>query len=236
MPPSKSQMHVLPGDPPIEVLLRRSTRARRFSLRVSRADGRVSLSLPVWAAEDEALDFLRTRETWLRGHVSAAPKQKRPVLGGMFPIFGTDRPILPGPGRAARFDGKVIRVPNGPQLGPRLRVLLRALARERLARAVASHAESLGRGYGRITLRDPRSRWGSCTSNGNLMFSWRLVMAPPEILDYVAAHEVAHLVEMNHSDRFWKLCHQLCPATPEHRIWLRQEGPQLQSWSFDGTA
>ena len=229
-----SGVHVLDGEPPIEVQIRRSVRARRFSLSVSRSDGRVRLSLPIWAAEAEALDFLQSREDWLRSHVAAAPVEKRPEIGGMLPLGGTLRPILAGPGRAARFDGGVLRVPEGARAAPRIKVLLIAMARERLGLAVAQHAAALGKPHGRITLRDPRSRWGSCTAQGNLMFSWRLIMAPPEILDYVAAHEVAHLVEMNHSDRFWALCTQLCPETRLHRRWLRAHGPELLSWRFDG--
>ncbi len=232
----QSRLHVLDGEPPIEVQIRRSARAQRFSLSVSRADGRVRLSLPVWAAEAEALDFLAAREGWLRRHVAAAPREQRPLIGGMLPVCGTMRPIQAGPGRAARFDGGVISVPDDARIGPRIKALLVTMARERLGDAVARHAEKLGRRYGRITLRDPRSRWGSCTSAGNLMFSWRLIMTPPEILDYVAAHEVAHLIEMNHSDRFWSLCTELSPQTREHRSWLRREGPRLLSWRFDGMA
>ena len=108
------------------------------------------------------------------------------------------------------------------------------MARERLTSAVAAYAETLGRPFGRITLRDPRSRWGSCSSKGDLMFSWRLIMAPPEVLDYVAAHEVAHLAEMNHSDRFWAVCRRLCPETDKHRRWSKQNGAELLAWRFEG--
>lgn len=234
MPPKPHpSVHVLPGDPPIEVALRRSERARRFSLRVSRTDGQVSLSLPTWAAEAEALVFLRDREGWLRRHVAAAGSVRWPEIGGLLPLAGADRPICAGPGRSARFDGQVVSVPDDGRVGPRIRALLRSLARERLVAAVARHAATLGRRHGRITLRDPRSRWGSCTSSGDLMFSWRLIMAPPDVLDYVAAHEVAHLAEMNHSARFWAICQKLCPETPRHRDWLKTNGPSLLSWRFD---
>ncbi|MCS6624219.1 M48 family metallopeptidase [Roseibacterium beibuensis] len=227
--------HVLPGDPPVEVRLRRSARAKRFSLRVSRSDGRVSLSLPQWAPEAEALAFLRAREDWVRRHLQDAPPPKLARVGAMVPICGTLRPVESGPGRAARFDGGVIHVPPGPREGARIKALLTALARDRLASAVARHAETLGRVPGRLTLRDPRSRWGSCSARGDLMFSWRLIMAPPEILDYVAAHEVAHLAEMNHSAAFWAVCHQLCPETDRHRAWLKAHGADLLSWRFDST-
>jgi len=111
--------------------------------------------------------------------------------------------------------------------------LLTALARERLLGAVARHAEALGRPAGKITLRDTRSRWGSCSSKGDLMFSWRLIMAPPAVLDYVAAHEVAHLAEMNHSARYWAVCEQLCPEYRVHRRWLKQSGAALLAWRFE---
>jgi predicted metal-dependent hydrolase len=226
--------HVLPGNPPVEVLLRRNARAKRFSLRVSRADGRVSLSLPTWAPEAEALAFLRAREDWVRSHLQQAPKRQIARIGAHLPICGVPRDVVGGAGRAARFRDGRIEVPAGPREGPRIKALLSAMARERLTAAVTTHANALGRPFHRITLRDPRSRWGSCSSKGDLMFSWRLIMAPPEVLDYVAAHEVAHLAEMNHSDRFWSVCRQLCPDTDAHRKWIRTHGADLLAWRFDG--
>lgn len=215
------------------VLLRRNSRARRFSLRVSRSDGRVSLSLPVWAPEAEALAFLREREAWVRQHLAEAPGTQQARIGVQVPICGIPREVIEGTGRAARFAGGVVQVPPGPREGPRIKALLSAMARERLSRAVATHCATIGQTPGRMTLRDPRSRWGSCSSKGDLMFSWRLIMAPPEVLDYVAAHEVAHLIEMNHSARFWALCKQLCPATDTHRKWMRAHGADLLAWRFE---
>jgi predicted metal-dependent hydrolase len=229
----RSSTHVLPGDPPVEVALRRSSRAKRFSLRVSRSDGRVSLSLPLWAAEGEALDFLRAREDWVRRHLEAAPPVQRAGIGAALPVGGVPRAVVAGRGRSARLVDGRIEVPPGPRQGPRLRALLTALARDRLSQAVAVHAEALGRVPGKLTLRDPRSRWGSCSSRGDLMFSWRLIMAPPDVLDYVAAHEVAHLVEMNHAPAFWRVCAGLKPDHAVHRDWLRRNGAGLLAWRFD---
>ncbi|ABD53756.1 M48 family metallopeptidase [Jannaschia sp. CCS1] len=225
--------HVLPGDPPVEVMLRRNARAKRFSLRVSRSDGRVSLSLPTWAPESEALAFLREREDWVREHLGRSPGVLRAQIGAEIPVCGIPRAVVAGTGRAARFVDGALQVPEGPREGPRLKALLSAMARERLSEAVAIHAAAIGKRYGRMTLRDPRSRWGSCSSKGDLMFSWRLIMAPPAVLDYVAAHEVAHLVEMNHSARFWALCKQLCPTTDQHRRWMRAHGAELLAWRFE---
>jgi hypothetical protein len=115
-----------------------------------------------------------------------------------------------GPRRA--FRGWSHHVPDGPRQGPRIKALLTAMARDRLrSRPSQRHAATASGAPGKLTLRDPRSRWGSCSAKGDLMFSFRLIMTPPEVLDYVAAHEVAHLVEMNHGPAFWTLCHRLCP-------------------------
>ncbi|WP_316016065.1 SprT family zinc-dependent metalloprotease, partial [Roseobacter sp. HKCCA0434] len=110
---------------------------------------------------------------------------------------------------------------------------LRQLARDRLSEATARHAAALDSVPGRLTLRDTRSRWGSCTSEGNLMFSWRLILAPPPVLDYVAAHEVAHLLEMNHSLRFWAHVERLFPGWQAQRDWLRAEGAALHRFRFE---
>lgn len=225
--------HVLPGDPPVEISLKRSARATRFSLRVSRADGRVSLSLPVWAPESEALAFLRDREAWLRRHLENAAQPQRADIGAWVPICGTLREVVVAPSRTTRFREGRIEVPEGPRAGPRIRALLSALARERLTQAVQAHTAAVGRQHQRISLRDPRSRWGSCSSKGDLMFSWRLIMAPPAVLDYVAAHEVAHLVEMNHSAAFWRICARLRPDYEIHRAWLKRHGAELLAWRFD---
>lgn len=225
--------HLLPGDPPVEVSLKRSPRATRFSLRVSRADGRVSLSLPLWAPEGEALAFLRDREDWLRHHLETAPVIQRAGIGAFVPVCGIPREVVAGRLRVARFADGRIEVPDGARTGPRIRALLGALARERLTRAVQTHAATLGQRAARITLRDPRSRWGSCSSKGDLMFSWRLIMAPPDVLDYVAAHEVAHLIEMNHSTAFWRVCARLRPDYALQRDWLKRQGSGLLAWRFD---
>jgi len=231
---SVTSTHVLPGDPPIPVFLRRSARARRYSLRVSRADGGVSLVFPVWAPEAEALEFLRAREGWVRRRLAEAPAPRAARIGADLPVRGVPHPVVPGGGLRARWVDGTVSVPEGPGQGARLKVLLTALAREDLALAVARHAGASGRTPGRMTLRDPKTRWGSCSSRGDLMFSWRLVMAPPPVLDYVAAHEIAHLAEMNHSDRFWAVCARLCPEYRTHRRWLKENGAGLLAWRFDG--
>jgi predicted metal-dependent hydrolase len=194
------------------------------------------MSLPVWAPEHEALAFLRDRADWVRGHLDDAPVPSIARIGAALPVCGIPRPVAAGTGRAARFADGRITVPDGPRQGPRIKALLTAMARDRLRRAVATHAATVGRAPGKLTLRDPRSRWGSCSAKGDLMFSFRLIMMPPEVLDYVAAHEVAHLIEMNHGPAFWTLCHRLCPTTDTHRRWLKDHGAETLAWRFDSGA
>ena len=96
-----------------------------------------------------------------------------------------------------------------------------------------TYARQIDRKIARVTLRDPKSRWGSCSEQGALMYSWRLALAPTEIQDYVAAHEVAHLQEFNHSRYFWRIVDDLCPDYAEYRAWLRAKGPELHAIRFE---
>lgn len=223
----------LPGDPPVEVTLRRSARARRYSLRVSQLDGRVTLTLPQRAPVEEGMAFLREKEVWIRGHLARRPEHHPVALGGSVPFRGRDVRLCAGHGRAPHLLDDTLFVP-GPaaQVPSRALAFLKAQARETLADAADCHAAALGRRYGRLTLRDTRSRWGSCSSRGDLMFSWRLIMAPPEVLDYVAAHEVAHLAEMNHSPAFWAVVARLMPGYAAPRAWLRANGAALHRVRF----
>lgn len=230
-------MPVLPGNPPLEIVLRRSGSARRFSLRVSRLDGRVTLSLPARAREADAMAFARTQEGWLRQTLASLPGADLVAIGASLPVEGRMLTILPGTGRAPRIEGTTLLVPGDPaQVGARTGAFLKVIARERLTRASDFHAQRLGLGYSRLTLRDTRSRWGSCSADRALMYSWRLIMAPPSVLDYVAAHEVAHLAQMNHSPAFWAVVERLCPGWQIERNWLREHGQGLHAYRFDRSA
>ena len=225
-----TDMLELPGYPDVQVRLRRSARARRLSLRVSGVDGRVTLSLPQAVPLATAREFLDRQADWVRGHLADRPRAWVPRIGGVIPVHGRDLPIVAGPRARLLADRAEVRV--SAAAGPQLAALLRAEARGRLAAACDTHAARLGRRYSALVLRDTRSRWGSCSGAGRLMFSWRLVMAPPEVLDYVAAHEVAHLAEMNHSAAFWAEVARLCPDYTRRRRWLRDHGAVLHGIRF----
>lgn len=223
---------VLDGNPPVTVRLRRSARARRLSLRVSRLDGRVTLTLPPYVPEREAVTFLHAREEWLRRHLSHVAPETPVQIGTRLPFRGGELHIAPATGRQLRVADGVLYLPEGYP-GKRAAAFLKLQARDALVAASDRYAGQLGRSYGKITLRDTRSRWGSCSSRGDLMYSWRLIMAPPDVLDYVAAHEVAHLVHMDHSAQFWSVVENLFPNHKSCRTWLRDHGTGLHQFRFD---
>lgn len=217
--------------PHLEVTLRRSARARRISLRVSSLDGRVTLTLPAGTPERVGRAFAEEKADWIGRAVQKVGEPLAVTLGTELPLGGRPHRIVVGRGCAATVGEGAIFAPAGRE-GPAVEALLKHLARDRLAAAVTRHAGALGATPGRLTLRDTRSRWGSCASSGKLMFSWRLVMAPPEVLDYVAAHEVAHLAEMNHSPAFWQQVERLMPGYRPPRRWLRENGALLHRYKF----
>lgn len=225
---------ILEGNPPVEVVLRRSARARRLSLRISRLDGRATLTLPMRVGDHEGMAFLREREGWLRGHLEQMTPEVQARPGATVPYRGADLPLVAGNvKRAVLRDGALV-LPDQPDMaGKRVAAFLKLRARDALADASDRYAARLGQSYGRISLRDTRSRWGSCSSAGDLMYSWRLIMAPPKVLDYVAAHEVAHLVHMDHSHRFWEVVERLFPDHKACRSWLRDHGGSLHRVRFD---
>lgn len=226
---------VLPGDPPLTIHWRRSARVRRMSLRVSALDGRITLTLPNRAAARLGHQFLTERAEWLRAAQANLPQACPVALGTVLPIEGVEHQLIGAAIRAARTENDTLLVPfNRP--AARAEAYLKLRARHRLDERVAHFAAQLGHSPRRITLRDPRSRWGSCTATGDLMFSWRLIMAPSTVLDYVVAHEVAHLAEMNHSAAFWAVVSRLCPGYAAPRGWLRTQGNALHRFRFSSGA
>lgn len=224
---------ILAGSPEISIVLKRNGRAKRLSLRVSRLDGRVTMSLPKWTPEAEALGFAREKEGWIRRQLANQTDVSLPEIGGHVMFEGGEVPLVSARIRSARFEDGTLLVPGDPERAPaRVAAFLKVMARQRLTEASDFYAGEVGRSYGRVTIRDTRSRWGSCSSGGNLMFSWRLIMAPREVLDYVAAHEVAHLVEMNHSSAFWNVVEGICPEYRVPRHWLRKNGARLHAYRF----
>ena len=224
---------VMPGDPPIPIQFRPSRRARRLSLRVSSLDGRVSVSFPVGYSKNDVLSFLNEKERWLRRTLNSQKGMIEVAIGAHLSIEGVNHEIVAGKGRSAVVANAKVAVPQ-TRAGVVLKAFLRNLARERVSPLVDRYAAELNKEPGRLSFRDTRSRWGSCTIEGNLMFSWRLAMAPSEVLSYVVAHEVAHLRHMHHQLDFWDEVTGLYGDYTEERRWLRTEGSELHRYRFGG--
>lgn len=220
------------GTPPVCVELRRNSRAKRMTLRVSAIDGAARLSLPENASLKSAKKFLQAQEPWLQTQISKSPARISITEGLTLEIYGEAFRLFTHHKSRVTVAPNALFLPHNRPLGPALARFLKARARTVItARADAATAE-LGKPRGKISLRDPRSRWGSCTSEGNLMFSWRLLLAPPEVLHYVVAHEVAHLREMNHSKAFWAEVAGLMPDYATPRRWLGKNGAALHRYNF----
>ncbi len=221
------------GDPPIQIMVKRSTRARRYSLRMSDATGAVNLTVPRFANLEAAIEFARMQEGWIRKHLSKRVKPQTLNFGNTILFDGAECEIRQGTGRSVRYEDGILYAPGqADKLAAKLRGYYKTIARERMVAASVYYADKLARPIGRVTIRDTRSRWGSCTSEGNLMYSWRLIMAPRQVQAYVAAHEVCHLIEMNHSQAYWALVASIFPEYKERRQWLKQNGALLHRYAF----
>ena len=219
----------------IAVTLRRHPNARNYTLRLKSATGAPVLTMPRRGSLREARQFLDRHAGWLLREMDKLPKPRPIVDGAIVPLRGVAHRIhhhhRRGTVSVETVDGAPALVVAGDAAHLRRRVIdfLKREARRDLEPRVRQHAAALGVTVKAIRFRDQTSRWGSCTMSGHLSFSWRLIMAPSYVLDYLAAHEVAHLREMNHSRRFWRLCEALCPQTRQARAWLNAEGAKLHA-------
>lgn len=221
------------ADPEIRVRIARTTRARRFTLRLETGGGAV-LTTPPHVPNAECRAFVLRNAGWLRKTLA---KQPTPIIvghGTSLPVAGVMTPVvvLQGRRRAPALQAGALVLQGSGAEGRRVAQWLKLAARDALQPAVTRYAGMLGRSVKRVALRDTKSRWGSCSTTGTVSFSWRLAMAPPEVQDYVAAHEAAHLVEMNHSPDYWALVDRLMPDWKAHRAWLKREGRTLHRYRF----
>ncbi len=220
------------GTPPITVELRRNARAKRMTLRVSGADGVVRLSLPKRGSLKAAKRFLQEQEGWLRAHISNTPERVEIRAGLTISLHGESFLLQTHSKSRVTLAPDTLFLPESRPMGPALERFIKTRAKNVITALAEADSARLGKPFTKISLRDPRLRWGSCNSDGNLMFSWRLMLAPPEVLRYVVAHEVAHLREMNHSKAFWAEVAGLMPNYTPPRQWLQQNGTQLHRFDF----
>jgi hypothetical protein len=236
-----TSQHLASLDAPVEV--RRHPAARRMTLRVSRTRRAVIVTLPVQCDIGEAGQFISRNIEWVRERLVSLPQPVVFADGARLPLrgvpcvlrFSGEQPtgVARLPGDGDRLEQLVVGGPIG-RAPRRLKDWLIGEARQDLDHAVIRHARRLDLRPKRIAVRDQSSRWGSCSTTGLLSFSWRLILAPPLVLDYVAAHEVAHLAEMNHGPRFWALVRRSMPRMEEARRWLRDHGMDLHRYDVGG--
>jgi predicted metal-dependent hydrolase len=222
------------------VRVRRHRQARRYTLRIHAATREVLLTMPPRGSLKEARDFAEKHGGWIAARIGRLPAPAPFAPGVTVPLRGVDHRIVHRPGNR----GTVWVEPDGgecmlcvageePHVARRVRDFLKREAKADLEAASRAAADRLGVRIKRVSIRDQSSRWGSCSTTGVLSYSWRLILAPPFVLDYLAAHEVAHLVEMNHSRRFWRLVERICPHVTGAKTWLDVHGTNLHRYGLD---
>ena len=224
------------GGRQVPLTVRENARAKRLILRIA-PDGGAVVTVPPKTRRKTLSDFISRHQDWIAERAGSAAAPVIVADGGSIPLRGeTVRLIHCGGRRVSRLDRDLgeLTVGGMPEhFGRRVKDYLRKEAKADLMAAVSIHAAAVGLSPKAVTLKDTVSRWGSCTFDRRLSFSWRIVMAPPHVLDYLAAHEVAHFKEMNHSAAFWSVCRDLCPRMEEGRAWLKANGASLHRIRFE---
>jgi predicted metal-dependent hydrolase len=222
------------GDVSVRVVLRRHPTARRINLRVRRRNGEVVMTLPNGAEVARARDFAESCFDWIAARLSLLPRPVALVPGSLITLRG--EPCLIHAGKAGSAvrqrrmaDGSLRLYADPASSAADVRAYIERAAMADLRRSVASYARRLGVTARSIELKDTSSRWGSCSSEGDLCFSWRLALAPHFVLDYLAAHEVGHLRDMSHSAGYWRMVQEVCPHTDAAEDWLRDNDTALYS-------
>nr|WP_319515022.1 SprT family zinc-dependent metalloprotease [uncultured Cohaesibacter sp.] len=224
----------------IEVRLKPNVRAKRLILRLDSKTGEPVATCPPGLGESKILHFLQKNVNWLVDRQQARAPNVPFEHGAVIPVRGLSHTlehndVARGTVRLLELEeGRILLVSgNESHMARRVTDWLKKQARKDLEEAVARHAAALDVKPASIRIKDTTSRWGSCSANRTLSFSWRVIMAPSFVLNYLAAHEVAHLREMNHSDRFWRHVESICPNYEDGQAWLRDQGRRLHSYGVE---
>jgi len=224
--------------------LRRHRQARRYTLRIQASTRDVILTIPPRGTLKEARDFAQKHGGWIAARLGRLPEAVPFAHGTIVPLRGMPHRIAHRGGARGTVwieaDGNgaplLCVAGEAPHIDRCIGDFLRREARRELEAASHRYAAALTVGVRRVSVRDQASRWGSCSTTGVLSFSWRLILAPGFVLDYLAAHEVAHLLEMNHSARFWRLVQRICPDHKRAKVWLDVHGSDLHRYGTAGGA
>lgn len=215
-------------------------RATRLTLRIDATGKGLRVTVPPGVPFREVDRFLSRHEGWIETHIAKLPAHPTVRAGIRVPIRGVPHLIVHESGKRGTVDLRrmtddtlqLVVFGDPVHLPRRIADYLKKEVKRDIDALVARHTATVGRKAKAVRYKDTKSRWGSCTSQGVLSFSWRIGMAPPPVINYLVAHEVAHLIEMNHGPKFWKLCHELCPDTERCKAWLKRNGSALQAIEF----
>ena len=219
---------------PDHIIVKKSTRARRLALRLDPKDRAFHLIVPRGVSMRRAQAFAEDHERWMQEKLSDMPSPVYFEHGVILPILGqdveiryVDEPMRP----SIRMESGILYVrENAANTSGRIERFLKKLARDELEILSKEKAKKIDKKVSKVSVRDTKSRWGSCTSDGNLSYSWRLIFAPPDAFDYVVAHEVAHLKHLNHSQAFWDVCESLSADYESGHGWMRENGDELRRY------
>ena len=214
----------------VEIWPRRNRRSRHMILSLDAAEGVFRLTLPQGITVAEGLDFAAQKRPWILARLKELPPRKPFTPGAVVPFLGEPHLIVHEPlARRGvwRENGRIHACGLAEHVARRVKDHLKQAARSEILPRTHDKARRIDRPVARVSLRDPRTRWGSCSSDDAISFSWRLVLAPEEVLDYVVAHEVAHLVHQDHSRAFWRLVAQLTSSVAGAQRWLKTHGAEL---------
>ena len=218
------------GEQTLPLVIRRHRSAKRICLRYNPTDHAISLTLPRHTRVGDGLRFLMQKSEWLIATLRDMPCKKHIKPGVVIPLLGDRVRIKHDPSIRRKWliaDDTLHIAGDRADFSERMTAALRDIARTTLTELALRDAAAIGRKVARVSVRDTRSRWGSCSSTGNLSFSYRLIFAPREVMEYVVAHEVAHLRHMNHSTAFWNCVASLCPEYEIAKNWLKLHGKDL---------
>jgi len=223
------------------VTLKINRRARRVSLRLDRTRRQIVATAPSARRLPEAAAFARERATWIADRLAELPPSE-PIRPGMvLELFGEPVRLEAGDGRARWLEADAFRphriaaMGEGEGYARAVMLMIRKRALQVMSERTAHYAARLGAPTPRVAIMDAKARWGSCRpgrrgDTGSIRYSWRLALAPFAVADYVAAHECAHLLELNHGPRFWGHVKALVGDERPHRAWLRAEGARLHAF------
>jgi len=222
------------------VRLRRHRQARRYTLRIDAAARQAVLTMPWRGSLKQARAFAEKHGGWIAARLGRLPQAAPFADGVVIPVRGVPHRISHRPGARgtvwiepdAAGDALLCVAGAAAHVGRRITDFLKREARREFEGASRRHAHTLGVAVKRVSVRDQSSRWGSCSTSGVLSFSWRLILAPSYVLDYLAAHEVGHLIEMNHSRRFWRLVERMVPDFRRAKAWLDAHGADLHRYGL----